>query len=157
MVVIFGIAGVPQEDLMVPDPRSSPPRTPAPADGAGIRPSSPHSAAARRQIAERDRFLADLGDLELRLAIIDDRFERLASRPAAMFRSFRDDTVNRVRAIASRAAQLERRGVLTPQHRSRAAALCIALKHRVGCLDARHAQHHPRSAGMRATTAPSAP
>ena len=69
---------------------------------------------ASRRRADRARLLDDVQDLELRLAIIDDRFERLAARPDDQYRGWRADLVGRIRTTATRAAGLDARGALEP-------------------------------------------
>ena len=88
---------------------------------------------------DRPTFFADMKALELRLAIIDDRFERLACRPDEVYQDWRRDTVTKIRALAVRARMLEEAHDLERHHRDRVAALLLTLKHRVGALDARHA------------------
>ena len=95
--------------------------------------------AATAHRIDRPRFLADINDLELRLAIIDDRFERLASRSDDAYQGWRRDTVTKARELALRARALEDAGDLEVHHRRRVAALLVTLRSRVGALDARHA------------------
>lgn len=102
---------------------------------------------------ERARFFADVNDLELRLAIIDDRFDRLASRPDEAFQSFRVDTLGRMRSIALRAREFEQGEALEPHHRRRVAALLVAIRHRVGALEAHHARFLERRPRLTAATA----
>ena len=96
------------------------------------------SAAGALSGADRVRFADDVNQLELRLAIIDDRFERLASRPDDAYRAFRRDTLARLRDLAARAHLLETERKIGPGERRRVAALLVALRARVVALDARH-------------------
>lgn len=95
-------------------------------------------AAAHRRL-EHARFFADVKELELSLAIIDDRFDRLAARPDEHYQDWRRDLVGRIRSIAQKAGELEAADALEPHHRDRVAALLLTLRHRLGALDARHA------------------
>ena len=97
------------------------------------------TATATAHAIDRPRFFADINDLELRLAIIDDRFERLASRSDDAYQGWRRDTVTKARELALRARALEDAGDLAVHHRRRVAALLVTLRSRVGALDARHA------------------
>ncbi|QEO14912.1 hypothetical protein FLP10_11170 [Agromyces intestinalis] len=106
--------------------------------GAARPPADPILAAERR------RLLADVLALELRLAIIDDRFDRLACRPEAPYREWRRDTVDRAEALAARASRLAAAGALTVGDRSRAGALLVGLRERIARLDARHAAYQRR-------------
>ncbi|WP_022888589.1 hypothetical protein [Agromyces italicus] len=94
-------------------------------------------AATPRHRADVARFIADVESLELRLAIIDDRFERFASRPDEDYRVWRRDLVGRLRSLAAKAGELEAAGALEPRHRDRVAALLLTLRHRLGAVDAR--------------------
>lgn len=96
------------------------------------------AAAARARLAHA-RFAADVEELELRLAIIDDRFDRLAARPDELYQSWRRDLVGRIRSLAQKAGDLEAAESLEPHRRDRVAALLLTLRHRLGALDARHA------------------
>ncbi|UOE42902.1 hypothetical protein [Agromyces larvae] len=95
--------------------------------------------------AERRRLHADVQALELRVAIIDDRFDRLACRPDGPYREWRRDTVDRADALAGRAKRLAAAGALTVGDRSRAGALLVALRERIARLDARHAAYERRT------------
>lgn len=94
------------------------------------------TAAARHA---RARFDADLGTLELRITMIDARFERLACRPAEAYARWRDDTAARMRHVAAHAGELDRDGGLEPEERRRIAAALTTLRHALGRLDRRHA------------------
>ncbi|QAY72998.1 hypothetical protein ET445_06210 [Agromyces protaetiae] len=94
--------------------------------------------ASRPPAAERRRFLSEIGELELRLAVIDDRFEALARRAGEAYGIWRGDTLGRAQRLASRAAQLERAGCLAPGERQRVAALLVTLRKRIEALDLRH-------------------
>ena len=101
--------------------------------------TSARLAGAARDRLEHSRFFADVNELELRLAIIDDRFERLAARPDEPYQAWRRDLVGRIRSLAQKAGDLEAALVLEPHHRDRVAALLLTLRHRLGALDARNA------------------
>ncbi|MFE6965517.1 hypothetical protein ACFVAJ_10400 [Agromyces sp. NPDC057679] len=101
--------------------------------------TSARLATAARERLEHSRFFADVNELELRLAIIDDRFERLAARPDEPYQAWRRDLVGRIRSLAQKAGDLEAALVLESHHRDRVAALLLTLRHRLGVLDARHA------------------
>ncbi|MFD5864751.1 hypothetical protein ACFWGP_07365 [Agromyces sp. NPDC127015] len=101
-------------------------------------------AATVRRRADLTRFAADVKGLELRLALIDDRFERLASRPDELYQDWRRDLVGRIRSLAQKAAVLEAADDLEPHHRDRVAALLLTIRHRLGALDARHAARQGR-------------
>lgn len=107
---------------------------------------------------DRTQFFADVHALELRLAIIDDRFDRLASRPDDAYQAFRLDTVTRLRSLADRAGALDAAGVLEPHRRRHVAAVLMVLRRRIAQLDERHARHRDRRARRRdgpgARTAP---
>ena len=94
---------------------------------------------------DRPQFFADVRMLELRLAIIDDRFDRLAARPDDAYRDWRRDTVTRLRSVADRAGVLEAHGLLETHQRRHVAAMLTVLRRRIAQLDARHATL-PRSA-----------
>lgn len=98
---------------------------------------------------DRTQFLADVQALELRLAIIDDRFDRLAARPDDAFRDFRRDTLTRMRSIADRAGVLEAAGHLDPHRRRHVAAVLTLVQRRMAQMDARHAMHRDRRARRR--------
>lgn len=98
---------------------------------------------------DRSQFLADVQALELRLAIIDDRFDRLAARPDDAYRDFRRDTLTRMRSIADRAGALEAAGQLDPHRRRHVAAVLTVLQRRMAQMDARHAMHRDRRARRR--------
>lgn len=91
---------------------------------------------------ERRRFVADLKALELRLAILDDRFDRLAARPDPQFREWRDDTVARMRMLADRARRLQQVASLSTSQRDRAAAVLATLRHRLGAMERRRRASH---------------
>lgn len=119
---------------------------------------SPLSARmdARRRVGgipvdqiDRAQFLDDMQALELRLAIIDDRFERLAARPDDAYQAWRRDTVARVRSLAERAGALEAGGALDAQRRRHVAALLTMLRRRIVQLDERHARYGDRRARRR--------
>lgn len=93
---------------------------------------------------DRTQFFSDLHALELRLAIIDDRFERLASRPDDAFQAFRRDTIVRLRSLAGRAGALEAEGALDPHRRRHVAALLTVVRQRVAQLDAQHGRYRDR-------------
>jgi hypothetical protein len=93
---------------------------------------------------DRAQFLADVQALELRLAIIDDRFDRLAARPDDIYRDFRRDTLTRMRSVADRAGALEAAGQLEPHRRRHVAAVLTLVRRRVTEMDARHAMHRDR-------------
>lgn len=93
---------------------------------------------------DRPQFFADVQALELRLAIIDDRFERLAARPEDAYRAFRRDTVSRLRSVADRAGVLEAAGTLEPHRRRHVAAVLTLLRQRIVQLDERHARYRDR-------------
>lgn len=101
--------------------------------------ASARTAAAARIRLEHSRFFAEVKELELRLAIIDDRFERLAARPDEPYQAWRRDLVGRIRSLAQKAGDLEAALLLEAHHRDRVAALLLTLRHRLGVLDARHA------------------
>lgn len=98
---------------------------------------------------DRAQFLADVQALELRLAILDDRFERLAARPDDAYQAWRRDTVTRLRSIADRAGALEAGGGLEPHRRRHVAALLTVLRRRIVQLDERHARYGDRRARRR--------
>ncbi|UOQ88067.1 hypothetical protein MUN74_12270 [Agromyces endophyticus] len=105
--------------------------------------SKTRAAEAARRRLDQAKFTTDVKDLELRLAIIDDRFERLATRPEDLYDDWRRDTVGRIRALAQQARRLEESGALEPHLRDRVAALLLTLRHRLGALDARRTALHP--------------
>ncbi|MFD1574261.1 hypothetical protein ACFSEO_08965 [Agromyces cerinus subsp. nitratus] len=92
------------------------------------------------QAIERARFFANVNDLELRLAIIDDRFERLASRSDEHYQDWRRDTVTKARDLAIRARSLEDAGRLEAHHRRRVAAVLVTIRARVVALDERRSR-----------------
>lgn len=96
--------------------------------------------------ADVEQFVADLQALELRVAIIDDRFDRLAARPDDAFQAFRRDTLTRMRSVAERARALEVAGQLAVDRRRHVAAVLTLVRHRVAQLDAQHATHGDRRA-----------
>lgn len=98
---------------------------------------------------DRNQFLADVQALELRLAIIDDRFDRLAARPDDAYRDFRRDTLTRMRSVADRAGVLEAAGQLDPHRRRHVAAVLTVVQRRMAQMDARHAIHRDRRARRR--------
>lgn len=98
---------------------------------------------------DRTQFLDDLQALELRLAIIDDRFERLAARPDDAYQAWRRDTVTRLRSLADRASALDTAGALDPHRRRHVAALLTMLRRRIVELDERHARYGDRRARRR--------
>ncbi|GAA1939127.1 hypothetical protein GCM10009717_01880 [Agromyces allii] len=104
------------------------------------------AAGVSRHQVDRTAFFADVAALELRLAIIDDRFERLACRPDGPYQDWRRDTLTKVRAIASRARVLEEARDLEAHHRRRVAALLMAMSRRLESLDVRHAAFGDRRA-----------
>ncbi|MFF2494192.1 hypothetical protein [Agromyces sp. NPDC058064] len=106
--------------------------------------TSARLAAAARIRLEHSRFFAEVKELELRLAIIDDRFERLAARPDEPYQAWRRDLVARIRSLAAKAGDLEAALLLEAHHRDRVAALLLTLRHRLGVLDARHRALHER-------------
>lgn len=89
---------------------------------------------------QRARFFADLNEFELRIAIIDDRFERFARLSDERFQSWRRDTVSQARDLADRARSLEDAGRLELHHRRRVAAVLVTIRARVGALDARRSE-----------------
>jgi hypothetical protein len=93
---------------------------------------------------DRSQFSADVRALELRLAILDDRFERLAARPDDAYQAWRRDTMSRLRSVAGRAAVLDVSGVLEPHQRRHVAAVIIVLRRRIAQLDTRHATYGDR-------------
>ncbi|MFF2371649.1 hypothetical protein [Agromyces sp. NPDC058110] len=99
--------------------------------------------------ADREQFFADVQALELRLAIIDDRFERLAARPDDAFQAFRRDTLTRMRSVAERARALEVAGHLAVERRRHVAAVLTLVRRRVAQLDMQHASHGDRRARRR--------
>lgn len=103
------------------------------------------TGASRHQI-DRSAYFADVAALELRLAIIDDRFERLACRPDGPYQDWRRDTLAKVRSIASRARVLEEARDLEAHHRQRVAALLVTMSRRLEALDVRHAAFGDRRA-----------
>ncbi|RZS64530.1 hypothetical protein EV187_2917 [Agromyces ramosus] len=98
---------------------------------------------------DRLQFFADVQALELRLAIIDDRFDRLAARPDDAYQAWRRDTVIRLRSIADRAGALDAGGALEPHRRRHVVALLTVLRRRIVQLDERHARHRDRRARRR--------
>lgn len=107
------------------------------------------AAGAAVEHIDRPQFFADVQALELRLAIIDDRFERLASRPDDLYQTWRRDTVTRLRSIADRAGALEAHGVLDAHQHRRVAALLTVLRRRIHRLDEFHARFRDRRARRR--------
>jgi hypothetical protein len=93
---------------------------------------------------DRPQFFADVQALELRLAIIDDRFERLAARPDDAYQAWRRDTVTRLRSDADRAGPLVAHDALESHLRRRVAALLTVLRRRIHGLDAAHAKFRDR-------------
>lgn len=89
------------------------------------------------QGALRTRLLADINALELRLAIIDDRFERLAARGDDQYQAWRRDTVTKTRDLAVRARVLEVDGLIEAHHRRRVAAVLVTIRARLAALDER--------------------
>lgn len=116
--------------------------------------NSPNVGPGAYSVAEREQFFADLQALELRIAIIDDRFERLAARPDDDFQAFRRDTLTRMQSVAARARALEVAGHLTVDRRRHVAAVLTLVRRRVTQLDAQHATHGDRR--LRANNGPSA-
>jgi hypothetical protein len=98
---------------------------------------------------DRAQFLDDVQALELRLAIIDDRFERLAARPDDAYQAWRRDTVARVRLLADRAGVLDASGALDAHRRRHVVALLTMLRRRIVQLDERHARYGDRRARRR--------
>lgn len=90
---------------------------------------------------DRPQFFADVRALELRLAIIDDRFDRLAARPDDAYQDWRRDTVTRLRSVADRASLLEAHRLLETHQRRHVAAMLTVLRRRIAQLDARHANY----------------
>ncbi|WP_395245548.1 hypothetical protein ACGGZK_06965 [Agromyces sp. MMS24-K17] len=110
-------------------------------------------APARAQVphdVDRPAFFDDLRALELRLAIIDDRHDRLARRSDPAYQAWRRDTVGRVQSLAARAARLQAAGDLPAHHVRRVAAVLATLRNRVAGLDAAHAEYLAESGGTRA-------
>lgn len=112
---------------------------------------SPLSSHAHRRTDEtpadqvdRPQFFADIRSLELRLAIIDDRFDRLAARPDDAYQDWRRDTVTRLRSLADRAGVLDAHGILELHQRRHVAALLTVLRRRIEHLDERHATYRDR-------------
>ncbi|WP_136709628.1 hypothetical protein [Agromyces sp. H66] len=103
---------------------------------------------------DRPQFFADVQALELRLAIIDDRFERLAARSDDAYRAWRRDTVTRLRSLADRAGALEAAGALDPHRRRHVAAILTLLRQRIVQLDERHARYRDRRGRGRARDGP---
>lgn len=93
---------------------------------------------------DRPQFFADVQALELRLAIIDDRFDRLAARPDDDYQAFRRDTLTRMRSLADRAGSLEAAGQLDAHRRRHVAALLTMVRRRMAQLDERHALRRDR-------------
>ncbi|GAA1789459.1 hypothetical protein [Agromyces lapidis] len=122
-------------------PTAPPAHVPSTATAAALElaVTSARLTVAARDRLERTRFLSDVKELELRLAIFDDRFERLAARPDEPYQAWRRDLVGRIRSLAQKAADLEAAALLEPHHRDRVAALLLTLRHRLEALDARHA------------------
>lgn len=110
---------------------------------AGVPDLTENSANAADHI-DRQQFRIDVQALELRVAIIDDRFDRLAARPDDAYQEWRRDTVRRLRSVASRASQLEQAGALDESHRRRIAATLTVLRQRIAQLDLRHATYRDR-------------
>lgn len=98
---------------------------------------------------DRPQFYADVQALELRLAIIDDRFDRLAARPDDAYQAWRRDTVTRLRSLADRAGVLDAAGALEPHRRRHVVALLTVLRRRIAQLDERHARYGDRRARRR--------
>ena len=98
---------------------------------------------------DRAQFHADVQALELRLAIIDDRFERLAARPDDVYQAWRRDTVSRLRSLADRAGALDAGGALDQHRRRHVVALLTLLRRRIVQLDERHARYGDRRARRR--------
>jgi hypothetical protein len=98
---------------------------------------------------DRPQFFADVQALELRLAIIDDRFERLAARPDDAYQTWRRDTVTRLRSVADRAGALDAGGELEPHRRRHVWALLTVLRRRIVQLDERHVRYGDRRARRR--------
>lgn len=98
---------------------------------------------------DRPQFFADVQALELRLAIIDDRFDRLAARPDDAYQAWRRDTMTRLRSIADRAGALDAGGELEPHRRRHVVALLTVLRRRIVQLDERHARYGDRRARRR--------
>jgi hypothetical protein len=101
-------------------------------------------AAAPADHVDRTQFFADVRALELRLAIIDDRFDRLAARPDDAYRDWRRDTVTRLRSVADRAGVLDANGILETHQRRHVAAILTVLRRRIAQLDARHGTYRDR-------------
>lgn len=116
------------------------------ADVAELAASEARRAAGARRRADLTRFSADVKELELRLALIDDRFERLAARADEPYQDWRRDLVGRIRSLAQKASELDGARALEPHHRDRVAALLLTLRHRLGAVDARHAALEARRA-----------
>ncbi|GAA1938938.1 hypothetical protein [Agromyces allii] len=99
---------------------------------------------------ERARLLDDINALELRLALIDDRFERLARRGDDPYQAWRRDTVTKTRDLAVRARSLEVDGLIEAHHRHRVAAVLVTIRARIVALDERRAvlrDRRPRDVG----------
>ena len=105
------------------------------------------------QAIERARFFANINDLELRLAIIDDRFERLASRGDEHYQDWRRDTVTKARDLAIRARSLEDASRLEEHHRRHVAAVLVTIRARVVALDARRSALLDRRSRRHSTSA----
>ncbi|GAA1830192.1 hypothetical protein [Agromyces salentinus] len=88
---------------------------------------------------DRARLLDDINALELRLALIDDRFERFASRGDDQYQAWRRDTVAKARDLAVRARSLETDGLIEAHHRRRVAAVLVTIRARIVALDERRA------------------
>lgn len=95
------------------------------------------SSAARNE--DRAPLLDDINALELRLALIDDRFERLAGRGDDQYQAWRRDTVTKTRDLAVRARAHEVDGLIEAHHRRRVAALLVTIRARIVALDERRA------------------
>ncbi|GAA1058555.1 hypothetical protein GCM10017608_35440 [Agromyces luteolus] len=108
-----------------------------------------HAGGSHADHIDRTQFLADVQALELRLAIIDDRFDRLAARPDDAYREFRRDTLTRMRSVADRAGALEAAGRLDQHRRRHVAAVLTVVQRRMAQMDARHAMHRDRRARRR--------
>lgn len=94
---------------------------------------------------DRAGFFDDLRALELRLAIIDDRHDRLARRAEAAYQTWRRDTVARLQSLAARAGRLQAADDLPAHHARRVGAVLSSVRGRVESLDVAHAEYLARS------------
>ncbi|WP_394553215.1 hypothetical protein ACDF64_02470 [Agromyces sp. MMS24-JH15] len=103
---------------------------------AGSRHRYDTAAADRAAIT---RFLDDLAALELRLAMVGDRSDRLAGLPARSYDAWRRDTVGQAQGLAARAKELDATGAITADLRRRVGAALVGVRQHVHAIDARRA------------------